>query len=113
MAAVTHTASGTRVPKALVRRLIFDSSGWFQRTVLPRADEQFFGPLRDARLRLEAAGIPFASLETSVRFGWARETLQDVVKQPADFRVTASDRASTACSPYAPRLARNGMFSRL
>ena len=92
MATVTHTATGARVPKALVRRLIFDTSGWFQRTVLPKADEQFFGPLQAARQRLEAAGMPIASMETSVRFGWARETLQDIVKQPAEFRITASDK---------------------
>jgi ferrous iron transport protein B len=92
MATITQTATGTRVPKALVRRLIFDTSGYFQRTLLPLADEQFFVPLMAARGRLEAAGVPVASIETSVRFDWGRQVLANVIKRPADFRITASDR---------------------
>ncbi len=80
------------LPPALVRRLLLDASGYFQSTLLPNADEQFLGPLRAARQRVEAAGCPIPAVETTVRYAWARSMLQGVVSEPKTFAVTATDR---------------------
>ena len=80
------------LPPALVRRLLLDSSGYFQNTLLPNADEQFLGPLRSARERVEAGGCPIPAVETTVRYAWARSMLQGVVSEPKTFPVTATDR---------------------
>jgi ferrous iron transport protein B len=80
------------LPPALVRRLLLDSSGYFQNTLLPNADEQFLGPLRAARGRVEAGGCPIPAVETTVRYAWARSMLQGVVHEPKTFAVTATDR---------------------
>src|SRR5208282_1618323 len=52
------------LPPALVRRLLLDASGYFQKTLLPNADEQFLGPLRSARDRVEAGGCQIPGVET-------------------------------------------------
>ena len=80
------------LPAALVRRLLLDSSGYFQNTLLPNADEQFLEPLRAARERVEASGCPIPAVETTVRYAWARSMLQGVVTQPKTFPVTVTDR---------------------
>jgi ferrous iron transport protein B len=80
------------LPAALVRRLLLDSSGYFQNTLLPNADEQFIEPLRLARERVEASGCPIPAVETTVRYAWARSMLLGVVTQPKTFPVTVTDR---------------------
>ena len=80
------------LPPALVRRLLLDASGYFQNTLLPNADEQFLGPLRAARERVEAGGCPIPAVETTVRYAWARSMLQGVVSEPKDFPHTVTDR---------------------
>ena len=80
------------LPPALVRRLLLDASGYFQNTLLPNADEQFLGPLRSARQRVEAGGCPIPAVETTVRYAWARSMLQGVVTEPKTFAITATDR---------------------
>ena len=75
-----------------MRRLLLDASGYFQNTLLPNADEQFLGPLRSARERVEAGGCPIPAVETTVRYAWARSMLQGVVSEPKTFAVTATDR---------------------
>ena len=80
------------LPPALVRRLLLDVGGYFQSTLLPNADEQFLGPLRSARERVEAGGCPIPAVETTVRYAWARSMLQGVVTEPKEFATTATDR---------------------
>jgi ferrous iron transport protein B len=80
------------LPPALVRRLLLDVSGYFQNTLLPNADDQFLGPLRAARQRVEAAGCQIPSVETTVRYAWARSMLQGVVSEPKSFAITMTDR---------------------
>ncbi|MEI8374034.1 MAG: ferrous iron transport protein B [Planctomycetota bacterium] len=79
-------------PPALVRRLLLDTSGYFQNTFLPNADEPFLDLLRSARQRVEAGGCPIPAVETTVRYAWARSMLQGVVSSPKTFAVTATDR---------------------
>lgn len=81
-----------QLPLALVRRLLLDTSGYFQNTLLPNADEQFLDSLRSARQRVEAGGCPIPAMETTVRYAWARSMLQGVVSAPKTFAVTATDR---------------------
>ena len=85
------------LPPALVRRLLLDVSGFFQSTLLPNADEQFLALLRDARLRVEAAGCPIPAIETTVRYDWARSMLEGVVTEPKEF-APQPPIASIACS---------------
>ena len=80
------------LPPALVRRLLLDTSGYFQNTLLPHADKQFLAPLRSARERVEAGGCPIPAVETTVRYAWARSMLQGVVSEPEVFAVTVTDR---------------------
>jgi len=89
---LSEESSQPLLPPALVRRLLLDVSGYFQNTLLPNADEQFLGPLRSARQRVEAGGCPIPAVETTVRYAWARSMLQGVVSAPKTFAVTATDR---------------------
>ena len=83
---ISEQPSRPLLPPALVRRLLLDASGYFQNTLLPNADEQFLGPLRAARQRVEAGGCPIPAVETTVRYAWARSMLQGVVSEPKIFR---------------------------
>ncbi len=81
-----------RLPPWLVRRLLLDAGGYLQQTLLDDADGRWAGRIKAARARLAAAGCPVPAVETSARYGWAREILDGVVTQPSHSKTTASDK---------------------
>jgi ferrous iron transport protein B len=81
-----------RLPRWLVRRLLLDTGGYLQRTLLDDADGRWAGHIEAARARLAAAGCSTPGVETSSRYRWAREVLDGVLTQPSQHKTTASDR---------------------
>ncbi len=75
-----------------MRRLLLDASGYLQQTLLQDADGGWASRIAAARARLAAAGCPTPAVETSARYGWAREILDGVVSQPRHNKTTASDK---------------------
>ena len=80
------------LPRCLVRRLLLDSSGYFQRAILPGGDGRIGRELGAARGRLAKAGCPVPAIETTVRYGWAHCVLKGLVTEPGHYASTASDR---------------------
>lgn len=87
-------ALGEQRPLAryLVRRLLLDSSGYLEGLLLPKANGRVREALADARRRLSAACCPVPAVETAARHDWARNVLDGVVTQPAEYRHTFTDR---------------------
>ena len=79
-------------PRWLVRRLLLDAGGYLQQTLLDDADGHWAGRIEAARARLAAAGCPTPAVETSARYGWAREILDGVVTEPSRSKTTATDQ---------------------
>jgi len=81
-----------RLPRWLVRRLLLDASGYLEDALLPQGSREVARALRSARRRLAEAGCEIPSVETGARWGWARRVLADVLRQPGQYKVTATDR---------------------
>jgi ferrous iron transport protein B len=81
-----------RLPRWLVRRLLLDTGGYLQRTLLDDAEGRWAGRIEAARARLAAAGCATPGVETSARYRWAREILDGTLTQPSQHKVTTSDR---------------------
>jgi ferrous iron transport protein B len=81
-----------RFPRWLVRRLLLDAGGYLQQTLLDDADGHWAGRIKAVRARLAAAGCPTPAVETSARYGWARQILDGVVSQPSRSQTTATDK---------------------
>ncbi len=92
LAAESHHPAGGPLPRCLVRRLLLDTNGYLQRSLLKDLDGRWAGRLAAARERLSAAGTPAPLVETSARFDWARRVLEGVVVDPGDGEPTTSDR---------------------
>ena len=75
-----------------MRRLLLDTGGYLQRAMLPDGDGAALRRLAESRRRLAEAGCGVPAIETTVRYRWARATLDGVVTQPGRFEVTATDR---------------------
>ena len=75
-----------------MRRLLLDSGGYLQRTLLDDADGHWASRIEAARARLAAAGCPTPAIETTARYRWARQVLDGVVTQPSRYKTTATDR---------------------
>ena len=83
---------GSPLPRSLVRRLLLDTSGYLQGTLLDDADGRWKDRIEAARGRLAAVGCPVPAVETSARYEWARRVLSGVATDPRRHRVTPSDR---------------------
>ena len=70
------SAAGSPLPRSLVRRLLLDTSGYLQGTLLDDADGHWKDRIEAARGRLAAAGCPVPAVETSARYDWARRVLE-------------------------------------
>jgi ferrous iron transport protein B len=84
--------SANPLPPCLVRRLLLDVNGYLQRSLLNDADGRWRSRLEAARTRLAAAGHPVPSVETSARYEWVHQVLQDVVAEPRRYKTTVTDR---------------------
>jgi ferrous iron transport protein B len=80
------------LPRCLVRRLLLDSSGYLQKALLPAANGALRRHLTQARARLAKAGCGVPGIETTVRYGWARDALEGAVSEPKQYHLTTTDR---------------------
>ncbi len=80
------------LPRCLMRRLLLDTGGYLTKALLPGSDGRAAQRLARARRRLAGAGCGAPEIETTVRYAWARATLDGIVSQPDRFQVTATDR---------------------
>ncbi len=92
LAEESNHAAGGPLPRCLVRRLLLDTNGYLQRTLLKDPDGRWASRLVAARKRLAAAGTPAPGVETSARYDWARRVLDGVVVEPGHYKTTTSDR---------------------
>lgn len=83
------------VPKALLRRLVLDSSGYLENALLGN-DAAAVEALHAARRRLISADCPVPGIETTARYAWVQRVLEGVVSQPSQYGPTASDRVDRA-----------------
>jgi ferrous iron transport protein B len=81
-------------PSVLVERALLDVGGYLETEWLARtqADEPWRRALLDARARLKEAGCRVPAIEAKARYGWAKQTLSDIVTVPAARPTTLSDR---------------------
>ena len=103
------------LPRALVERLLLDTSGYLERHLLDHENKRnkfrsterneftsterkefrstaLGDELRAARARLHAAGLAVPAVEALARYRWIAETLEGVVTRPAQRPHTLSDR---------------------
>ncbi|HEX7445984.1 MAG TPA: ferrous iron transport protein B [Pirellulales bacterium] len=86
------------LPRALVERLLLDTSGYLEGHLLPANPRKegstvsAANELRAARLRLHAAGLAVPGVEAMVRYRGIGEVLEGVVTRPAARPRTFSDR---------------------
>ncbi|MBU4270918.1 MAG: ferrous iron transporter B, partial [Planctomycetes bacterium] len=88
----SNRSAGGPLPRCLVRRLLLDTNGYLQRSLLKDPDGRWASRLAAARERLAAAGTPAPAVETSARYDWARRVLEGVVVEPGCYKTTPSDR---------------------
>ena len=80
------------IPRCLVERLLLDTGGYLQQALLRQANGRVAEALGAARARLTEAGCGVPGIETVARYDWIHRTLDGVLVQPDEYRVTASDR---------------------
>jgi ferrous iron transport protein B len=80
------------LPRALIRRLLLDTSGYLQSLVLPPGGGRLDAEIRAARDRLAAAGCDVPGIETKARYAWVYRVLDGAVTQPGHYKATWSDR---------------------
>jgi ferrous iron transport protein B len=85
------------LPRYLVERLLLDSAGYLEGSLLAEVDgdsqaQSIRAELASARARLAEAGSPVPAVEALSRYGWAAKTLEGVVGRPSRRVVTRGDR---------------------
>ncbi|MBX3412993.1 MAG: ferrous iron transport protein B [Pirellulales bacterium] len=81
-----------RLPRYLVERLLLDTAGYLEETLLDGDRASLRQELSAARARLAATGAPVPAVEAIARYGWVGRVLEGVVTRPVQQPVTASDR---------------------
>jgi len=80
------------LPRALVRRLLLDVSGYLEKTLLQRDAVRWRERITAVRSRLTARGCEVPQIETSARYDWINRVLEGVVAEPKDAPPSFSDR---------------------
>jgi len=80
------------LPNYLVERMVMDVGGEVEAELAVRYPDKLPPLLQDVRSKLRNAGCKIPGVEAKVRYGWARETLQDVVTRPSQSVTTTSDK---------------------
>jgi len=83
---------GERLPRYLLRRLLLDMNGYLQENLLSDPAHKIRNEIEAARERLAEAGCTVPGVETSARYGWVLQSLQNVVARPKHRKTTTSDR---------------------
>ncbi|MDB5390665.1 MAG: feoB [Planctomycetaceae bacterium] len=79
-------------PPYLIERLLLDVGGWLESHFGGSHAHELFQYLQQARERLAAQGCKVPMIEARTRYAWARETLKNLVEQPATRPANLSDR---------------------
>jgi ferrous iron transport protein B len=81
-------------PSVLVERALLDVGGYLETEWLAGTPdgERWRTALLEARARLQDAGCRVPAIEAKARYGWAKQTLRDIVTVPAARPTTLSDR---------------------
>jgi ferrous iron transport protein B len=79
-------------PRYLIERLLLDTSGYIEETVLPDHHEEVAEQLSAARGRLAEAGCAVPGVEAIARYDWVGRVLDGVVKRPKVRQITATDK---------------------
>jgi ferrous iron transport protein B len=79
------------LPRYLVERLLLDTSGYLQNTLVAHRSDAMLGELRASRDRLAGAGFPVPAIEAQSRYGWVGRVLSDVIARPPERIITRSD----------------------
>ncbi len=85
-----HT--GQVMPRYLVERLLLDTSGYLQRTIVTSENGELARRLSAARERLTAADCHVPAVEAMARYEWVGRVLEGVVTRPAQRPISLSDR---------------------
>jgi ferrous iron transport protein B len=80
------------VPRWLLRRLLLDVNGYLQQAILHDRPGDRAAWLEASRARLTSAGCPIPTVETDIRYDWARRVLDGVLIEPKRYKTTATDR---------------------
>jgi len=92
LAAATNGRAETKLPRYLVERLLLDTTGYLEKSLLDGDRPAIRSELVAARERLAAAGAPVPAIEAIARYGWVGKVLEGVVTRPTEHPLTASDR---------------------
>lgn len=84
--------SGKVFPEYLFDRLLLDVGGQLETDFSKQFPDSLPSTLHAARDRLLAAGVRVPGVEAKVRYGWARKTLDGILKMPSSRPVTFSDQ---------------------
>jgi ferrous iron transport protein B len=79
------------LPRYLVERLLLDTSGYLQNTLVAGRSDAMPGELRASRERLTGAGCPVPAVEAQSRYGWVGRVLSGVIARPPQRVTTRSD----------------------
>lgn len=81
----------SNIPRALVRRLLLDVSGYLEGVLLEGTGGRWQERIAAARERLTAVGCPIPQIETTARYDWVNRMLEGVVSEPKDAQSSFSD----------------------
>lgn len=91
-AELATSGAKTPLPDWLLRRLLLDVNGYLQKAVLHGRRGDWTRWLDASRAALTAAGCPIPTVETNIRYDWARRVLDGVSTEPQQYKITATDR---------------------
>lgn len=92
MTATDESQGHVRLPRFLVERLLLDTNGYLEGSLLNGLRPELSAELKKARVDLSAAGMPVPAVEAMARYGWVGRILEGVVTRPTEHLVTATDR---------------------
>jgi ferrous iron transport protein B len=71
---------------------LLDTRGYLQKTLLPEGQDEIDRQLMAARRRLAAVDCEVPGIETRARYDWAGRVVEGVLKGPAEYKHTMTDR---------------------
>ena len=92
VAAASEGTTSQSLPRFLLERLLLDVGGYLSKAPAAGVTPALLAEVREARQRLEQAGLPVPAVEAMARYQWAGKVLSGVVERPAERLITFSDR---------------------
>ena len=80
------------IPAHLLQRLLLDSNGYLEGTLLAGKPPALRNALTEVRRRLADAGHPVAEVETRARYQWSERVLEGPLVEPDQYRTSFGDR---------------------